>query len=103
MNRVGLVLTYWFSKQMDINSIFLRVILLFKKCDASIIPTRTTVPVGWDPRPLDTFFTPVQPTTLSQARRGRRGGGAELRGKLWSCRQNLEKTQDFVRASGPQI
>ena len=31
------------------------------------------------------------------------GQGAELREKLWGCSQNLEKTVDFVQASGRQI
>ena len=50
--------------------------------------------VEQDPRPLNTFSNTAQPTTLSDARRGLRG--AELREKLWGCRQDPEKTVDFV-------
>ena len=40
----------------------------------------------------------AQPTTLFDAKHGHRG--AELMEKLWDCHQNLEKTEDFVQASG---
>ena len=45
------------------------------------------------------------PPTLLDARQGRKGGGegAELKGKLCGCRQNMEKTVDFLLASGLQV
>ena len=54
-------------------------------------PTQTSIAVGQDPRPMNTFFNTS--TTLSNAGCGCRGGGGGLE-KLRGCPQDLEKIVD---------